>query len=133
MKQRGKSLRLFSTINSKHNLPVRRKDKQKQVCHTHLAAQLLFPAGFWPHDYSSTLLSLWVTAKRWHSPIKKAKWHLFSRLTKLWKWFSARLFEDWGPKFGDKQRSRDKLRVPWEQEQRVRWQITWASMPTLIF
>lgn len=37
------------------------------------------------------------------------------RLPKLQEWLSARLFEEWCPKFGDKQRSRDKLKVSWEQ------------------
>lgn len=126
MRPRGKSLRLFSTINSKYNLPVRRKDRQKQVYHTYhiWLHSCCFQQGFGLHDYSDTLLSLWVTAKRWHPPIKNVQLHLFNRVTKLQKWLSARLFGEWCPKFRDKQRHRNNLRVAWLQEQRVRWQIT---------
>lgn len=60
MKKRGKFLMLFSTINSKYNLPVRRKDKQKQVYHTYhiWLRRCFFQQGFGLHDYSDTPLSL---------------------------------------------------------------------------
>lgn len=62
---KGKFLRLFSTINSKYNLPIRRKGKQKQVYHTYhiWLHRCSFQQGFGLRDYSDTPLSLWVTAR----------------------------------------------------------------------